>query len=104
MKEQKHADGVPKRIQDKEETMLIYVWNLSPHVEEDNFRQTFEAFGEVSFAVVSSTVIKDKYTGKSRGFGFVKMPDLTEARAALKNLNRRCLDGQQMIVFGSSEN
>ena len=84
--------------------MLIYVWNLSPNVEEDNFRQTFEAFGQVSFAIISSTVLKDKYTGESRGFGFVKMPDLIEARVALKNLNRKHLNGQQMIVYGSSEN
>ena len=84
--------------------MLIYVWNLSPNVEEDNFRQTFEAFGQVSFAIISSTVLKDKYTGESRGFGFVKMPDLTEARVALKSLNRKHLNGQQMIVYGSSEN
>jgi RNA recognition motif-containing protein len=93
-----------KQIETKEETMLIYVWNLSPHVEEDHFRQTFEAFGQVSFAIISSTVLKDRYTGESRGFGFVKMPDLTEAAEALKNLNRKRLDGHRMIVFGSSEN
>ena len=84
--------------------MLIYVWNLSPNVEEVHFRQTFEAFGQVSFAIISSTVLKDSYTGESRGFGFVKMPDLTEATEALKNLNRKHLDGHRMIVFGSSEN
>ncbi len=84
--------------------MLIYVWNLSPNVPEDDFRQTFEAFGQVSFAIISSTILKDKYNGQSRGFAFVEMPDQTEARAAIKNLNKKALYGQQMIVYGSSEN
>jgi RNA recognition motif-containing protein len=84
--------------------MLIYVWNLSPIISEDNFRQTFEAFGQVSLAIISSTILKDGYSGHSQTFAFVEMPDQTEARAAIKNLNRKNLDGQQMIVFGSSEN
>lgn len=84
--------------------MLIYVWNLSPNVSEDNFRQTFEAFGQVNFATISSTILKDKYSGQSRRFAFVEMPDPAEARAAIKNLNRKHLYGQQMIVYGSSEN
>jgi len=84
--------------------MLIYIWNLSPNVSEDNFRQTFEAFGQVSFAIISSTILKDRYSSQSRRFAFVEMPDQTEARAAIKNLNRKPLYGQQMIVYGSSEN
>jgi hypothetical protein len=88
----------------KEKIMLIYVWNLSPDVSEDNFRQTFEAFGEVSLAIISSTLLKDRDTGQSRTFAFVKMPDQAEARAAIKNLNKKNLYGQQMIVYGSSEN
>ena len=84
--------------------MLIYIWNLSPHVSEDNFRQTFEAFGQVRFAIISSTILKDKYNGQSRGFAFVEMPHKAEAQAAIKNLNRKHLYGQQMIVYGSSEN
>ena len=84
--------------------MLIYVWNLSPNVSEDNFRQTFEAFGQVSFAIISSTILKDKYNGQLRGFAFVEMPHQTEARAAIKNLNRKALLGRQMILYGSSEN
>ena len=84
--------------------MLIYVWNLSPNVSEDNFRQTFEAFGQVSFAIISSTILKDRYSGQLRRFALVEMPDQTEARAAIKNLNRKALLGQQMIVYGSSEN
>ena len=84
--------------------MLIYVWNLSPNISEDFFRQTFEAFGEVSFATISSTILKDKYDGQSRGFAFVEMPNQAEARAAIQNLNRKALYGRQMIVYGSSEN
>ena len=84
--------------------MLIYVWNLSPNVSEENFRQTFEAFGQVSFAIISSTILKDKYNGQLRGFAFVEMPHQAEARAAIKNLNRKHLYGQQMTVYGSSEN
>ena len=79
--------------------MLIYVWNLSPNVSEDNFRQAFEAFGQVSFVIISSTILKDKYSGQSRGFAFVEMPDQTEARAAIKNLNNKDLLGQQVIVY-----
>ena len=84
--------------------MLIYVWNLSPNVSEDNFRQTFEAFGQVSFAIISSTSLKDRDNGQLRRFAFVEMPDQTEAQAAIKNLNRKALLGRQMILYGSSEN
>jgi RNA recognition motif-containing protein len=84
--------------------MLIYVWNLSLNVSEDNFRQTFEAFGQVSFAIISSTSLKDRDNGQLRRFAFVEMPDQTEAQAAIKNLNRKHLLGRQMILHGSSEN
>jgi RNA recognition motif-containing protein len=84
--------------------MLIYVWNLSPNVSEKNFRETFEAFGQVSFAIISSTSLKDRDNGQFRRFAFVEMPDQTEAQAAIKNLNREALLGRQMILYGSSEN
>ena len=58
--------------------MNIYVGNLSYKATEENVRQAFEAFGQVS----SATIIKDKYSGQARGFGFVEMPDKTEAQAA----------------------
>jgi RNA recognition motif-containing protein len=93
-----------KKNPKKEKIMLIYIWNLSPNVSEDNFRQTFEAFGQVSLAIISSTILKDRYSGQSRRFAFVEMPDQAEARAAIKNLNKKNLYGQQMIVYGSSEN
>ena len=84
--------------------MLIYVWNLSLNISEDFFRQTFEAFGRVSFAIISSANLKDRGNGQLRRFAFVKMPDQSEAHAAIRNLNRKVLLGRQMILYGSSEN
>ena len=84
--------------------MLIYVWNLSLNVSENNFRDTFEAFGQVSFAIISSTILKDRLSDQPLRFAFVEMPNQAEARAAIQNLNRKDIYGQQMIVYGSSEN
>jgi RNA recognition motif-containing protein len=74
--------------------MNIYVGNLSYDVLGENLRQTFEAFGQVS----SATIVKDKYSGQPRGFGFVEMPDQAEAQAAIQNLNGKELLGRQMNV------
>jgi RNA recognition motif-containing protein len=74
--------------------MRIYVGNLSYDVSEVNLRQAFEAFGQVS----SATIVKDRYSGQPRGFGFVEMLDQTEAQAAIQNLNGKELLGQQMNV------
>jgi len=84
--------------------MLIYVWNLSLNVSENNFRETFEAFGQVSFAIISSAILKDRENCQLRRFALVEMPNQTEAKAAIKDLNRKALFGRQMIVYGSSEN
>ncbi len=74
--------------------MNIYVGNLSFDASEENLRQTFEPFGQVS----SITIIKDKYSGQSRGFGFVEMPDRAQAQAAIENLNGKELLGRQLSV------
>jgi RNA recognition motif-containing protein len=74
--------------------MKIYVGNLSYDVSEINLRQAFEAFGQVS----SATIVKDRYSGQPRGFGFVEMLEKTEAQAAIQNLNGKELLGQQMNV------
>jgi len=74
--------------------MNIYVGNLSDDVSEENLRQAFESFGQVT----SARVIKDKYTGQSRGFGFVEMLEQAQAQAAIKNLNGKELLGKQMSV------
>ncbi len=84
--------------------MLIYVWNLSHKVSEDIFCQTFGAFGQVSYAIVSSTNLKDRSNGQLGRFACIEMPDQAEARAAIKSLNRKHFSGQEMIVYGSSEN
>ena len=74
--------------------MNIYVGNLSYDVSGENLRQAFEAFGQVS----SASVVKDKYSGQPRGFGFVEMPDQAEAQAAIQNLNGKELLGRPMNV------
>ena len=74
--------------------MNIYVGNLSGDVGDDDLRQAFEAFGQVA----SVTVIKDKFSGESRGFGFVEMPSKNEAQAAIEGLNGTDLKGQSLNV------
>lgn len=63
--------------------MNIYVGNLSWETTEDELRRAFEAFGQVT----SVNIIKDRYSGRSRGFGFVEMPTKGEAQAAISGLN-----------------
>ena len=74
--------------------MNIYVGNLSHDVTEAELREAFEAFGEVS----SASVIKDKYTQESRGFGFVEMPTQSEGQAAITGLNGTDLKGRALRV------
>jgi RNA recognition motif-containing protein len=74
--------------------MNIYVGNLSRDVAEADLREAFQAFGEVATA----SVIKDKYTGESRGFGFVEMPNKAEADAAISGLNGKDLKGRTISV------
>jgi RNA recognition motif-containing protein len=74
--------------------MNIYVGNLSFEVTAEDLRQAFEAYGEVS----SVNIITDKYSGQSRGFGFVEMPDKTEAQTAIENLNGKDLSGREINV------
>jgi RNA recognition motif-containing protein len=72
----------------------IYVGNLSHDVSTEDLRQAFEAYGEVS----SVNIIKDKYSGQSRGFGFVEMPNKAEAQTAIESLNGKDLRGREMNV------
>jgi len=74
--------------------MNLYVGNLPYRISEDQLRSTFEEFGSVS----SCTIIKDKVTGQSKGFGFLEMPERTEAEAAISNLNGRDLMGRKINV------
>lgn len=74
--------------------MNIFVGNLSRDVTSQDLQQAFGAFGEVS----SANVIRDKYTGNSRGFGFVEMPSGEAGRAAIEALNGKELKGRAMTV------
>lgn len=74
--------------------MNIYVGNLSYELTEDELRQAFEQFGRVS----SVSILKDRYTGQSRGFGFVEMPAKAEAQAAIEGLNGKDLKGRALKV------
>ena len=74
--------------------MNIYVGHLSYHATEETVRQAFESFGQVT----SARIIKDKYTGQSKGFGFVEMLEQSQAQAAIKSLNGKELLGKQMSV------
>lgn len=70
--------------------MNIYVGNLSNTVSENDLREAFQAFGEVA----KTAVIKDKFSGESRGFGFVEMPNREEATKAMSMLNGRDMKGR----------
>lgn len=74
--------------------MNLYVGNLPYRITEDQLRETFEEFGKVS----SCTIIKDKVTGQSKGFGFLEMPESSEAQAAISSLNGRDLMGRKINV------
>lgn len=74
--------------------MNIYVGNLSREVTEQELKQAFEAFGQVA----SVNIIKDKFSGESRGFGFVEMPDNGQAQAAIAGMNGKDLKGRSLNV------
>jgi hypothetical protein len=74
--------------------MNIYVGNLAYGVTQDELREAFAAYGEVE----SANLITDKFTGESKGFGFVEMPNNSEADAAIKALNEQPLKGRPMRV------
>lgn len=74
--------------------MNIYVGNLSHDATDGTIREAFESFGEVT----SAKVIKDKYTGQSRGFGFVEMPAQLQAQTAIRSLNGKDLLGKEISV------
>jgi len=74
--------------------MNIYVGNLSQETADEDLRQAFEAFGQVE----SATVIKDRFSGESRGFGFVEMPSKTEAQTAIEQMNGKDVKGRAVSV------
>ncbi len=74
--------------------MNIYVGNLSYGMSEGELRDAFAAFGEVS----SVKILMDRETGRSRGFGFVEMPNQGEAETAISNLNGKEVSGRALRV------
>ena len=70
--------------------MNIYIGNLSRDVTEDDLRETFQAFGKID----SISIIKDKFSGVSKGFGFIEMPVKAEADAAMAALKGKELKGR----------
>jgi RNA recognition motif-containing protein len=74
--------------------MNIYVGNLSRETAEEDLRRAFESYGAVS----NVNIIKDKFTGESRGFAFVEMATKAEADAAISNLNGSELSGRTLTV------
>jgi len=74
--------------------MNIYVGNLSREITEDGLREAFEALGQVE----SVNIIRDKFTGESRGFGFVEMPSKNEAEKAIDEMNGKDLEGRAINV------
>lgn len=74
--------------------MNIYVGNLSREATENDLREAFEVFGQVT----SVKIITDKYSGESRGFGFVEMPTKAEGESAITGLNDKELRGRTLNV------
>lgn len=74
--------------------MNIFVGNLSRELTEEELRKAFEAFGQVTSAVI----IRDKYSGESKGFGFVEMPGKAQAQSAINGLNQKELKGRPLNV------
>jgi RNA recognition motif-containing protein len=74
--------------------MNIYVGNLSFEVTEEDLQKAFEGFGQTE----SVKIIKDNYTGRSKGFGFVEMPNNADAQSAITGLNDKELKGRTLKV------
>ena len=74
--------------------MNIFVGNLAEEISEDDLREVFGAFGQVE----SVNILKDRFSGKSKGFGFLKMPSEDEAKAAIQENNGKDLKGAALRV------
>jgi len=79
--------------------MNMYVSNLGFHVQDEELKQLFAAFGEVT----SARVIKDKLTGRSRGFAFVEMTSEDEAQTAMKSLNNKEVEVRPLSISVARE-
>jgi RNA recognition motif-containing protein len=79
--------------------MNIYVGQLPFSMSEDELREMFVEYGEIS----SLNLIKDKFSGQSKGFGFIDMPNNSEADKAIKGLNKSMLNGREIKVNQAEE-
>ncbi|HPB24180.1 MAG TPA: RNA-binding protein [Bacteroidales bacterium] len=79
--------------------MKIYAGNLHYGMTEDELQKIFEEYGQVA----SAKIITDKYSGRSKGFGFVEMPDDGEAQQAIEDLNGKDVKGRNITVNQSIE-
>jgi RNA recognition motif-containing protein len=75
-------------------SMNIYVGNLPYSATENSLKSLFEGYGEVTTA----KIVTDKFTGSSRGFGFVEMPNAGEAQKAIDELNGKDFEGRKIVV------
>lgn len=80
-------------------SMKLYVGGFTYNTTEDELKDMFSEFGEVT----SATIIMDRQTGNSRGFGFVEMADLKEGQAAIKGLNGEEKNGRKLTVSPARE-
>jgi RNA recognition motif-containing protein len=74
--------------------MNIYVGNISKEVKDEDLQQLFATYGQVE----SAKIIRDHFTGESKGFGFIEMPDKAEATKALNELNNHEMNGRKIVV------
>ncbi len=79
--------------------MNIYVGNLNFKVNEHDLKEIFEEYGEVK----SVKIIMDKFSGRSRGFGFVEMDNDSDAQKAIEELNGSTLEEREMVVNEAKE-
>ena len=74
--------------------MNIYVGNLAREATDEDLKQAFEAFGQVT----TVSIIKDKFSGESRGFAFIEMPNKEQAQAAIAGMNGKEIKGRTLTV------
>jgi RNA recognition motif-containing protein len=99
MEQDSYHRGKEKKFKIRRMIMNIFIGNLSSDATGEMLREAFEAFGQVT----SVKVIKDRYTGQSRGFGFVEMPVESQAQTAIKSLNGKEMMGKRIRVEQAHE-
>lgn len=92
--ENTEEEGRTKQLTQSVEHMNIYVANIAYSAKDQDLRELFEAFGEVT----SAKIIMDKATNRSRGFGFVEMSDDSAGKAAIEGTNGKNFQGRDLVV------